>query len=124
MPKVSVVVPAYNAENTIEKIVKDILNQSYDDFELILVDDGSDDKTAELCDFFASKDPRVIVLHQQNGGLSNARNNGTKKASGEYVTYIDSDDRVESYYLEFLIRAIEEAGVDIACGRIDRVKED
>ena len=90
MPLVSVVVPAYNAEDTVEKTIQDILLQSFRDFEIILVDDGSKDNTPAICDKLATTDSRINVIHQQNGGLSNARNNGTRVASGEYVTYIDS----------------------------------
>ncbi len=124
MPLVSIVVPAYNAEDTIEKTIRDILAQVYQDYEVILVDDGSTDQTPILCDDLSKLDKRIQVIHQVNGGLSNARNNGTKKAVGEYVTYIDSDDRIEPTYLEYLVRAIREENADIACGRIDRVKED
>ena len=124
MPLVSVVVPAYNAEDTVEKTIQDILLQSFRGFEIILVDDGSKDNTPAICDKLATTDSRINVIHQQNGGLSNARNNGTRVASGEYVTYIDSDDRIEPVYLEYLVRAIKEESANIACGRIDRVKED
>ena len=124
MPFVSVVVPAYNAEDTVEKTIKDILAQSFQDYEVVLVNDGSTDNTASVCDDLSKLDQRIQVIHQVNGGLSNARNNGTKKAVGEYVTYIDSDDRIEPTYLEYLVRAIREENADIACGRIDRVKED
>ena len=124
MPFVSVVVPAYNAEDTVEKTIKDILAQSFQDYEVVLVNDGSTDNTASVCDDLSKLDQRIQVVHQVNGGLSNARNNGTKKAVGEYVTYIDSDDRIEPTYLEYLVRAIREVNADIACGRIDRVKED
>lgn len=123
MPLVSIVVPAYNAENTLERTISDILAQTFQDYELIIVDDGSTDATSQLCDKISKEDQRIQVIHQKNGGLSNARNNGTKVASGKYVTYIDSDDRVESYYLEYLVRGIIEEKADIACGRIDRVKE-
>ena len=124
MPLVSVIVPAYNAENTVEKTIQDILAQSFQDFEVILVDDGSKDNTPAVCDKLGSFDSRIQVIHQVNGGLSNARNNGTIKATGEYVTYIDSDDRIEPAYLEYLVRAITEEKADISCARIDRVKED
>ena len=124
MPVVSVIVPAYNAEGTVEKTIKDVLAQSFQDYEVILVDDGSTDNTSVICDNLSELDQRIQVVHQVNGGLSNARNNGTRKARGEYVTYIDSDDRIEPTYLEYLVRAIREEKADIVCGRIDRVKED
>ena len=124
MPLVSVVVPAYNAEDTVEKTIQDILSQSFQDFEVILVDDGSKDNTPAICDKLSMTDSRIKVIHQPNGGLSNARNNGTQAGTGQYVTYIDSDDRIDAKYLEYLVRAITEENADISCGRIDRVKED
>ncbi len=122
-PLVSIVVPAYNAEDTLKNTVEDILSQTFNDFELILVNDGSTDKTEIICREYSDKDNRIVVLSQKNGGLSNARNNGTKIAKGQYITYIDADDRVESYYLEYLIRALKENDVDMVCGRTNRVKE-
>lgn len=123
MPVVSVIVPAYNAEATIKKTIDDILNQTYAEFELLIVDDGSTDATPGICDAYAFKDARVSVIHQENGGLSNARNRGTGAAKGSYITYIDSDDRVEPYYIEYLLRAVQETDADIACGGVDRVRE-
>jgi glycosyltransferase involved in cell wall biosynthesis len=122
MPFVSVIVPAYNAEATLLTTVNDILSQTYRDFELVIVDDGSKDRTPEICDSLT--DSRVRVLHQKNGGLSNARNEGTKFAEGNFVLYVDSDDRVEPYCLEFLVKALESTGADMACGGVDRVRED
>ena len=103
MPQISVIIPAYNAEDTIKKTVKDVLTQTYKDFELIIVNDGSTDSTQEICEKIEKKDSRVKVFNQKNGGLSNARNNGIKLATGNYITLIDADDRVELYYLEYLI---------------------
>lgn len=100
------------------------MNQSYKDFELIIVDDGSADMTAEISERIAGSDDRVRVLHQVNGGQSNARNNGTRAGRAPYVTYVDSDDRIEPCSLEYLMRALKESHADIACGRIDRVRED
>ena len=122
-PFVSVIVPAYNAEDTLSKTVEDILAQTYTDYELILVDDGSTDRTPAICDTFAAKDARIRVLHQKNGGMSNARNNGTKAAKGRYISYIDSDDRVDCRYLEYLVRALEETGAAFAAGQFDRARE-
>lgn len=123
MPQISVIIPAYNAEDTIKKTVKDVLTQTYKDFELIIVNDGSTDSTQEICEKIEKKDSRVKVLNQKNGGLSNARNNGIKLATGNYITLIDADDRVELYYLEYLMRAVQENKVDMVCGKTDRVKE-
>lgn len=122
MPFVSVIIPAYNAEKTLSVTMGDVLAQTYNDFEIILVDDGSTDGTAAMCDSFT--DFRIKVIHQENGGLSNARNNGNKAASGDYVIYVDSDDRIEPYCLEFLVNALKSTGADMACGDVDRVREE
>lgn len=123
MPQISVIIPAYNAEDTIKKTVRDVLQQTYKDFELIIVNDGSTDSTQIICERFEKEDNRVRLLNQNNGGLSNARNNGIKIATGKYVTLIDADDRVEFYYLEYLIKAVRDNKVDMVCGKTDRVKE-
>lgn len=88
----SVIVPVYNVEKYLEECVDSVLNQTFADFELILVDDGSKDKSAEICDAYARKDSRVRVIHKENGGQSTARNEGVKAASGEYAIFLDSDD--------------------------------
>lgn len=96
-PKVSVIVPVYKAEKYLRKCVDSILAQTFRDFEVILVDDGSPDKSGEICDEYARKDPRVRVIHKENGGVSSARNKGIDEARGEYISFLDSDD----YWLEF-----------------------
>lgn len=123
MPFVSVIMSAYNAEATIEKTLSDIIAQTYDDFELILIDDGSTDATPSLCDKASYGDGRVRVFHQANSGLSQARNTGVDLAYGEYITFIDSDDRVEPFYLEYLVKALWQERADIVCGKVDRVTE-
>lgn len=100
MVKVSVVIPVYNAESTLEKCIGSILTQSYKNFELILVDDGSEDCSLEICNNYAQIDNRVKVFSQQNSGVSSARNLGIEHASGEWITFIDSDDFVEPCYFE------------------------
>lgn len=122
-PFISVVVPAYNSEKTLAQTIEDILGQTYENYELVLVDDGSTDRTAEVCDRFAADHPEIVVIHQENRGLSGARNRGTSLASGEYVSYVDSDDRIERDYLEVLVDALSETGADIACGGVNRVRE-
>lgn len=99
MINVSVIVPVYNVEQYIQQCVDSILSQSYSDFELILVDDGSSDKSGDICDEYALKDKRVRVLHQKNAGVSAARNNGIEHALGEWVVFVDSDDFVTNDYL-------------------------
>lgn len=120
---VSIVVPAYNASSTIKKTVGDILDQTYRDFELIIVDDGSVDNTPAIADDIAAMDARVRVIHQDNRGMSIARNVGTMAARGSHVLYLDSDDRIEPYCLEYLVRGLNESHADIACGLVDRVRE-
>ena len=91
---VSVIVPVYKVENILHYCIDSILNQTYKDFELILVDDGSPDRCPKMCDDYAKKDSRIKVVHKKNGGLSDARNAGMAVATGEYISFIDSDDYV------------------------------
>lgn len=108
---VSIIVPVYNAEKTIEACVESVLRQTYSDFELILIDDGSTDRSAQLCDTIrdrcAAQNVRCQVIHQQNGGVSRARNVGMAHVNGEYFVCIDSDDTVEPCYLEDLVHTAE-----------------
>ena len=114
MPVISVICPVYNAEKYLARAVKSVLAQSFEDFELILVDDGSTDNSGELCDAFAAEDKRVRVIHQANGGVSRARNAGIDSARGEYIAFIDSDDYVFPYWLSDLYEAIAAEGADIS----------
>lgn len=91
----SIIVPVYNTKTYLERCVKSILNQNYDGFELILVDDGSSDGSADICDEYAKSDKRVRVIHKKNGGVSSARNCGLKMATGDYVWFVDSDDYIQ-----------------------------
>ena len=92
MPFVSGIVPVYKAENFLPKCIDSILNQTYKDFELILVNDGSPDKSGKICDKYSEKDNRIIVIHKKNGGVSSARNIGIENATGKYICFVDSDD--------------------------------
>ena len=105
MPKISVIVPVYNVERYIGDCVGSIMNQSFDDFELILVDDGSPDNSGAICDELAQTDPRISVFHTGNGGVSKARNFGMSKANGEWICFIDSDDYIDKTYLEDFMSA-------------------
>ena len=100
---VSVIVPVYNVETVLHYCLDSILAQSYRDFELILIDDGSTDSSGKICDEYAGRDNRILVRHIENQGVSHARNLGIERASGEFILFIDSDDFVESTYLEELI---------------------
>lgn len=104
MPVISVIVPAYNASSYLDQCVQSILDQDYKDFELILIDDGSTDDTLIKCKQWSEKDSRIIVLHKDNGGLSDARNFGIDHANGEYITFVDSDDYVSEDYLSYLLQ--------------------
>lgn len=92
--KLSIIIPVYQSKKYIERCINSVLSQSYSDFEMILVDDGSTDGSAEICDEAARRDSRIMVIHRNNGGLSTARNTGIEGASGEYITFIDSDDEI------------------------------
>lgn len=103
MCMVSVIVPIYKVENVLHYCIDSILNQTYKDFELILVDDGSPDNSGKICDKYAKKDIRIKVIHKENGGVSSARNCGIDAAKGKYICFVDSDDYIASDYLEELI---------------------
>lgn len=111
--KISVIVPIYKVENYLYRCIDSLLEQTFSDFELILVDDGSPDDCPKICDEYEKKDNRVKVLHKENGGLSDARNAGLNIATGEYVAFVDSDDWVASDYLEVLFRTITREKADI-----------
>ena len=93
--KVSIIIPVYKVEKYIDKCIQSIMNQTYRNIEIILVDDGSPDSCGEICDYYAKKDNRVKVVHKMNGGLSDARNYGIEVATGKYILFVDSDDWVE-----------------------------
>lgn len=117
MPKISIIVPVYRVEEYLDKCVQSILNQTFTDFELILVDDGSPDRCGEMCDGYAEKDSRVKVIHKENGGLSDARNAGIDAASAEYIGFVDSDDYIAEDMYEMLYENIVKYDADIsACG--------
>lgn len=122
-PKISVIVPVYNAEKYLHRCVDSILAQSYTDFELLLVDDGSIDGGSIICDEYGLKDSRVRVFHQENGGVSSARNLGIDNARGEYITFCDADDYVEEDWLSVYTTAMAE-NVDVAIQGIYYMKSD
>lgn len=123
MTKISVIVPVYKVEDCLEFCVDSILNQTFADFELILVDDGSPDNCGAMCDEYAAKDSRVRVVHRENGGLSAARNSGMDIMRGEYIAFIDSDDAVMEDYLEVLFSACKETDADIAVCRFEEFED-
>ena len=111
---ISVIVPVYNVEAYLKKCVDSIINQTYKNIEIILIDDGSTDSCGEICDLCAANDERIIVIHKENGGLSDARNAGIEIHKGKYVTFVDSDDWVEPTYVEQLYRLLIENDADLS----------
>ncbi len=128
MPKISVIVPVYKVEDYLDRCVKSILAQTFADFELILVDDGSPDNCPAMCDEWAKKDNRIIVIHQENGGLSAARNAGIDWAfansDSEWLSFVDSDDWVHPCFLEYLYRAVCDSGCLISICDVDTISTD
>ncbi len=117
LPLVSVVAPVYNIRDYVRKCLESITRQSYENLEVIVVDDGSTDGSGEICDQFAKMDARVRVVHQKNGGLSSARNAGLKKAKGEFVCFIDGDDYIRKDFILDLYNAARDNEAEIAiCG--------
>lgn len=123
MAKVSVIVPVYKVEKYLETCVKSLLGQTLTDIEIILVDDGSPDACGQMCDDFAERDPRVKVIHKENGGLSDARNAGITAATSQYIGFVDSDDYVAPDMYATLYGDITRHGADVAiCGLYDSYK--
>lgn len=117
MEKISVIVPFYNVEKYARKCIESIINQSYKNIEIILVDDGSPDCCGKICDEYAQKDKRIKVIHKKNGGLSDARNIGIKEATGKYIGFVDSDDYIAPDMYEYLYNLIKQNNADISiCG--------
>ena len=102
-PKISVIVPVYNAEKYLHRCIDSILSQTFTDFELLLINDGSKDSSGAICDEYAAKDNRVRVFHKENGGASSARNLGLDNAKGEWIAFVDSDDLLEVNMLNHLL---------------------
>ncbi|MBR2708884.1 glycosyltransferase family 2 protein [Candidatus Saccharibacteria bacterium] len=123
-PLVSIIVPVYNVGEYVLKCLESLTNQSYERIEIIAVDDGSTDGSGETCDEFAKKDKRIKVFHKKNGGLSSARNFGIKKAKGDYICLVDSDDYVKKDFVKKLVNAAKKCDADIVvCGFNNEVPE-
>ena len=114
MPAISVIVPVYQAEALLPQCVESVLAQTFSDWELLLIDDGSRDGSPTLCDGYAARDPRIRVFHKPNGGVSTARNLGLEQATGPYIAFLDADDAFEPAALETLWYLREKAGADSA----------
>ena len=124
MPLISVIVPVYKVEKYLPACVDSILSQTFSDFELILVDDGSSDDCGAMCDGYAREDSRIHVIHQENGGLSAARNAGLDVAKGEYVTFVDSDDVIAPDCLQVFTEVADETDADIVVGSYIEFSDD
>lgn len=121
-PKISVIVPVYNVEKYLCSCIDSILAQTFTDFELLLIDDGSRDKSGEICDEYANKDCRVKVFHKENGGVSSARNLGIDESKGEYLFFVDSDDIISSFYIEMFVNYIKKNdSVCVVCKYTNRL---
>ena len=118
---ISIIVPIYKVEDTLDKCVKSLMQQTYKDIEIILVDDGSPDRCPEICDKYAKLDNRIKVIHKENGGLSDARNTGLRAASGYYIMYVDSDDYLETDACKRLLDSMQ-PDVDFVVGAIRQVR--
>lgn len=112
---VSVIVPIYMVEDYLIECVDSIINQTYTNLQIILVDDGSPDGCGSICDKYVNQDSRIEVIHQKNGGLSNARNNGLKLARGKFVSFVDSDDRINRTMISDMVKIADREGVDVVC---------
>lgn len=123
-PTVSIIVPVYNAEKFLNRCVDSILGQEYRDFELILVDDGSRDMSGSICDAYAKTDERVVVIHKENSGVSDTRNQGIERAKGTYLQFVDSDDWLTPDATKLMVRAAEEHGCDMVISDFYRVVGD
>ncbi|MCI9435161.1 MAG: glycosyltransferase [Bacilli bacterium] len=121
---VSVVVPIYNVEQYLQKCLNSICNQTYKNLEILLINDGAKDNSLEICNKNAKKDERIKVVSQKNGGLSKARNTGLKKATGEYICFIDADDFIDEHYIEYMLRNMLEYEADICACDFHYINED
>lgn len=115
-PLISIIVPVYNVENYIRRCVDSLINQTYNNLEIILIDDGSPDKSGEICDMYASKDERIKVIHKGNGGVSSARNAGLDIAKGDYIAFVDADDYIDTQMYEVLYTSLSDNDADMAMG--------
>ena len=120
---ISIIVPIYNVEQYLEKCIESILNQTYQNLEIILVEDGSSDRCGKICDEYAQKDKRIKVIHKENGGLSDARNVGIKSATGTLIGFVDSDDYIAENMYEMLYNDLKKYDADIAICDFQKVAE-
>ena len=110
---VSIIIPVYNIENYLPKCIESIVTQSYNNLQVIIVDDGSIDNTAEIARLYAEKDDRIVLIQQRNSGVSSARNHGLKKAEGEYVMFVDGDDWIDRNTVEDMLSVVRKYNLDV-----------
>ncbi|MCK3936673.1 glycosyltransferase family 2 protein [Streptococcus suis] len=115
-PLISIIVPVYNVENYLDECILTVLGQTYSNWELLLINDGSTDSSGSMCDDYARRDDRIRVIHKNNGGLSDARNAGIDNCTGEYITFLDSDDGIRGDFLEECVTTANQHDVDIVIG--------
>lgn len=123
MELVSIIVPVYNVEKYLKECIESIINQSFSNLEIILVDDGSTDESGNICDDFLNKDKRIKVFHKTNGGLSDARNYGINNSSGKYITFVDSDDLISPIFIDVLYNAIKQYDTHLSICGFQRFKD-
>lgn len=123
-PKISVIIPVYNVEKYLHRCIDSILAQTFTDFELLLIDDGSKDNSGKICDEYAEKDKRIRVFHKENGGASIARNVGIEYCIGEYIIFVDSDDYISANYLGDLIESVSSSHISLVLQSPIRVYQD
>ena len=119
-PLISVIIPIYQIDRYVGSCIESVMNQTYKNLEIILVDDGSEDRGAELCDLYAKKDSRIKVIHKKNGGLVSARKAGVKIATGEYVGYVDGDDWVDEKFYEIMVKSAIQYNSDLVVAGFSR----
>ena len=117
--KVSIIIPIYNTENHLDKCIASVIRQTYGDLEIILVNDGSTDGSLNICRSYKDRDPRIMLIDQENAGVSAARNAGLDASSGDLIAFIDSDDSVEDDYIEYLMDLMMQHGSDLVCCQYD-----
>ena len=121
--KVSIIIPIYNTGDKLVRCLESVLNQTLDDFECLMVDDGSTDQSPQVIDEFAAKNSRFIAIHKPNGGVSSARNEGLKVAEGEWVVFLDSDDTIKPNHVEAMLSVVED-GIDIVFTGFEQIAEE
>lgn len=121
---ISVIVPVYNVKNYLNACIDSILAQTHSNLEIILIDDGSTDGSQEICDFYEEKDARVKVFHKKNGGVSRARNHGLAHANGDFISFVDSDDIIDTRFYELMLELIRHQNADVAMCSMQRFSND